>query len=377
MRIAVKRSLAWAMASVAVSGIALAVMLWSRAERNIDAKAAQAPDGNAPAAARDPGNGAVPPPAADPAQGLDRDHALWQICPSLWGDLSDDCVAELELRYADGSAEIDTPILPPPLLPPRTPITWRQAYADPAATRRTVAAALRNPECSVAMDQVRLDLREVCAADAMARFAILQHQCGTILLRGVDVYQRQQKDLSSKLEDSASLDVDEYRRLRTESWFESAWHVRKCRDAESTVTAWLPEFPAPSEDPLGNSHDQSLHLIMAAARLGSEWALAHMLGSEWALSRLPGSVARINAMAELDLATAYAARAMMTGSVESDRYLHYAMAAGYYAQMRGVSPHEIWLPAGECGSFGGRRCQAAIQEARRIVERGWQPMVDR
>ena len=68
-----------------------------------------------------------------------------------------------------------------PPFPPSTPITWCQVYADPAAMRRIVADALRNPECRVAEGQVRLDLREVCAADAIARLAILQQQCGVIL----------------------------------------------------------------------------------------------------------------------------------------------------------------------------------------------------
>ena len=375
LRIAAKRSIAWAVASAAMAGVAMAIMLWSRAERDIGAAAAEAPSGNASPEARDPGNGTDPPPAAattsvavaEPAQELDHD-TLWRLCPSLWGKFSDDCMAALEARYVDRPGQLRRFSMPP--FPPGTPITWRQVYADPAATRRIVADALRNPQCRVAEGQVRLDLREVCAADAITRLAILQQQCGVILEDTTDsTAQWLRESALSRLENDASLDSDEYHRRRTEEdegGFWGAWHVRKCRAAESTVTAWLPEFPAPPEDSDTRIHsgiyDQAKYLIPAAARRGSEWALARTLGS----------VAHINAMAELDLALAYAGRARKVGP-ESDLYLPYFIAAHHYAQLRGVQRHEMRLPV---GGFTAEQWQAAWRKAPRIIAQGWEPMVD-
>ena len=159
--------------------------------------------------------------------------------------------------------------------------------------------------------------------------------------------------------------------------------MQKCRAVESTVMAWLPELPLPRLGPKSRSYlikkstehgtryigtiqhlevtyDQSRHLIPAAARLGSEWALAHSLDS----------VAHINAMAQSDLAMAYAGRARKVG-VESDLYVPYVMAAYHYAQLRGVPPHKSWLPVGEVTE---EQWQAAWQEALRIVAQGWEPM---
>ena len=388
MPIAAKRSLAWAMALTAVAGVALAVMLWTRAERDLDAEMAEAPSENAPPA-RNPGNGTVPPSAAattsvavaEPAPELDHD-TLWRLCPSLWGELSDDCMAALEARYADRAAGLRDFDIPP--LPLSTSITWRQVYADPAATRRIVADALRNPECRVPEGQVRPDLGEVCAADAMTRFAILQQQCGLILLKKGSGASRQRiwESVSSSIENDKSLDFDEYHRHRTnidEDEFRGTWHVRKCRAAEPVVRAWLPEFPVPQEGPESRTYyegsmlvishemrtyDQGKHLIPAAARLGSEWALARTLDS----------AAHINAMAEFDLALAYAGRARKVGS-ESDHYPSYIMVAGFYAHLRGVSLHEFRLPRPKV-EFTEEQLQAAKEEVRRIVERGWEPMVD-
>ena len=88
---------------------------------------------------------------------------------------------------------------------------------------------------------------------------------------------------------------------------------------------------------------------------------------------LLGSISRTDAMVERTLAIACAELASKVGT-ESDRYLPYAMAANYYAQLRGAPPYETRLPA---GGFTQEQWQEALQEARRIVaRRGWEPMVD-
>ena len=388
MRVAVKRGVAGATAATVVAGVALAVMLWPHAERDINVKTAQALSGNAPPAARDFGNATAPPPAAATTSvaiakaAPELDHStLWRLCPSLWGDLSDDCMAALEARYAGKAAFLRNSSS---VLPPTTPITWHQVYADPAGTRRIVADALRNPECMVPEGQVRPDLREVCAADAMTRYAILQERCGLVLVEYRDDHKNQQEweDWLAHLDNDKSLDSDEYHRRRMkwdEIEFESAWHMQKCRAVESTVTAWLPELPLPRLGPkvrtyktktstefsfsmehLKVTYDQSEHLIPAAARLGSEWALARTLDS----------VAHINAMAKSDLAMAYAGRARKVGW-ESDLYMPYFALAHFHAQLRGVPRHEVRLPVGKITE---EQWQAAGREAERIVVQGWTPM---
>ena len=186
----------------------------------------------------------------------------------------------------------------------------------------------------------------------------------------------------SRLDNNKTLDFNEYHRRRIkwdEMEFLSAWHIQKCRAIESTVTAWLPELPLPRLGPkvrtyktktstefsfsmehLEVTYDQSEHLIPAAARLGSEWALAHTLDS----------VAHINAMAQSDLAMAYAGRARKVG-VESDRYVPYFMLAHFHAHLRGVPRHEVRLPIGR---ITAEQRQAAEREAERIVVQGWTPM---
>ena len=237
-------------------------------------------------------------------------------------------MAALEARYADEAAGLRYISMPPPF-PPSTSITWREVYADPAATRRIVADALRNPECRVPEGQVRPDLGEVCAADAMTRFAILQQQCGTILLKHNSDADRQWvwEEVSSRIENNKSLDFDEYHRRRTnldEDEFWGEWHVRKCRAARARRQGLAAGVSSAAGRPstriyregsmvgilhVMRTYDQGKHLIPAAARLGSEWALARTLDS----------AAHINAMAEFDLALAYAGRARKVGS-ESDHY---------------------------------------------------------
>ena len=51
------------------------------------------------------------------------------------------------------------------------------------------------------------------------------------------------------------------------------------------------------------------------------------------------------------------------------------MVAGFYAHLRGVSLHEFRLPRPKV-EFTEEQLQAAKEEVRRIVERGWEPMVD-
>ena len=66
-------------------------------------------------------------------------------------------------------------------------VTWRDALEDPVALRRTVADALADPQCRAVADALgsgegtaepyRHDLRERCAADAIARLSAFQYAC--------------------------------------------------------------------------------------------------------------------------------------------------------------------------------------------------------
>ena len=64
---------------------------------------------------------------------------------------------------------------------------WRLSLHDPEETRRTVVAALDDPQCRVGPPgEERPDLYEACAAEALIRFAEMQHSCVTVLGRDWD-----------------------------------------------------------------------------------------------------------------------------------------------------------------------------------------------
>ena len=163
---------------------------------------------------------------------------------------------------------------------------WRWPLADaPLGTRRTVAAALYNPECEVALaedwpGEIRAELREPCSAAAMIRLAELQDQCVERLHTDWESVRKQSKAMVEEISDSQE---------KYYHWIESDnkrqtylyWETYLCRKVPPEAFEWIEALPVPPGDPAASRHErppitQALDLYDAARRLGAEipdWAL--------------------------------------------------------------------------------------------------------
>ena len=235
------------------------------------------------AAAASPPEPSFPPKAdrrtadavVEPAAAPDDPDRLWEavrrLCPwppvpSSWEVLGEPCLAAMEDLHVDG---------------------WRRPLADALGTRRAVAAALRNPECRVALAQdwpgeTRPALREPCAAAAMMRLAELQENC----------VERLHTDWESVRVRSNAMVENSDSQEKYHRWIESDHKARAynysetylCRLVPPEAFEWVVALPVPPGDPTASRHErppitQALDLYDAARRLGAEIP-------DWALGRL-------------------------------------------------------------------------------------------
>ena len=138
---------------------------------------------------------------------------LQAACPSLVGKLAEECASALERRFAGNSMWYPRTVLLPEL-------TAADIFALTESTLAGVQTALSRPECRVPAGRFRTDLREICAADAMAKLALLHRKCS----EWVDA------------------DPDRTKRLHIETMLDEArWDVegvRECLD--------IPQVPSPA-----------------------------------------------------------------------------------------------------------------------------------
>ena len=222
---------------------------------------------------------------------------LWNLCPSPWSGIGEQCAAALDGRYQGepvGLAQLHKN----PMLWERSPpaasdgIEWRDVFADPEETREAATAALGREECHVPEGETRPDLGETCAADAIAKLAMLHEACVMPLVMHSDFNPWRAPGVEptwfgpsddqlderwaywiGRLDQDPSLSVEEYWDRRKEiddARFRFAWRLMRCKAVPETSLAWLESLPTPTGNPQ-NEH-QGGHLTGIAARLGSEWA---------------------------------------------------------------------------------------------------------
>ena len=271
---------------------------------------------------------AAPPAAATPdtapaqderAPGLDE---LRELCGQPWlGAFGPACLAALERRHAatpavpdtsfNGTAPVDTALFGPA-------ITWGEVFEDAGVALERVEAAMARPECRPAKRSLRLDLRNVCAADDMARLAILQSECEMLLFglgysdrlsptrwrderagannsqalwrlspappddgrrerAEIDGLERRQRMYANFPDHGSPADAAEHQRRRDqmdERWYGAMWRAGKCRALPPhMLTALEPSFLTRGVHGFPCEH----WLIEPAARLGSEWAISAAL----------------------------------------------------------------------------------------------------
>ena len=193
-----------------------------------------------------------------------RSACPWPPLPSSWEVLDEPCRSVMEIP--DDSS-------------------WWTPLGDALDTRRTVAAALGNPECAVALaddwpGELRPELREPCSAAAMVRLAEFQDQCVERL--HTDWEKVHAWSVASTL--SISDSQEEYHRLVEDDNRASAglyWETYLCRKVPPEAFEWIGALPVPPGDPTASRYErppitQALDLYDAARRLGAEipdWAL--------------------------------------------------------------------------------------------------------
>ena len=174
----------------------------------------------------------APPARADPAEVEDVETAIrrncpWPPTPSAWETLDRRCLSAMERRGANDQ--------------------WRFTFAvDPFETRRAVVAALDDPRCHIPAGEIRADLQEACAADAMVRLAALQMRCVYYLhWNPDDTYARGRQRLVQIAADA--LTQDEYYAEAAKQDMRAAnslWRFHVCRSVAGAVD-WVDAIPPP------------------------------------------------------------------------------------------------------------------------------------
>ena len=304
----------------------------------------------------------VPPIEGNAGErGLDIDYS----CSSVM-DRTPECFAALELRYLGEPADRWRT---EPVLAVSNPLTWREVFSNPLDARVAAASALSKPVCHVPNGRIRNDLKSTCAADEIAKLAVLHHACIAALRDDTTTDMSDWEHMwnleIARLDREASNQEDYYRRREDlkDHWYWLSWRLSKCRTVPAKALVFIESLESPSDDSQDVrrfAHGQTLELEALAARLGSEWAQAYYLGD----------AAHINALARFDIARAYAnlARRYYRGSPDQPAY---EIAAARHALRQGMPTHRIRLNLS--GYSPGVLSQASAR-ADQIVSRGWMPV---
>ncbi len=292
----------WALAAVGVAAFAALAAVWWPAGKGLAPRVDRPPSSNTPSL------DVVAAPPTDVGSEPGRDDAdvdvptvsleeMWHICPTLWSGIGEKCTQALDDRYLRepvGLAQLhDDPIGWERSQPAAFGgIAWRDVFVDPEETREAVLVALSREECHVGEGDMRPDLGETCAADQIARLAMLHEACvmPLVLHSGFNPWRAAGQEPTwigpsdaeldaywahwvDRLDADTSLSVEEYWDRRSEiddARFRFGWRLMRCKAVPEASLAWLDDLPRPTGDPQ-NQH-QGAHLTTMAARLGSEWA---------------------------------------------------------------------------------------------------------
>ena len=355
-----------------------------------------------------PAEGEAPSPAEPqpPAPSLER---LRELCgqPSL-GAFGPECLDALEQRYGTVPAVADlrhfytAPVFDPVLL--GRPPTWDDVFQDTEGALARVYDAMDRPECLPPEGELRFEHREACAADDMARLAILRLDCARLMFRlgysgevdiGVwegqpgdrdDFEERQRHWESHLLRLDRAADTADYRTRRDRmdgEWYAAMWRAGKCRALPIGVFTKLGPFGTVTGWPqIGPSQ----RLFETAARLGSEWALSVVLNKSYeeALPLDERSLAELQterpALAELLRLRRTYLRDWWNPARHRVTILMHAAAALAIGEAVNANIHAdaVWGPAKRFfpdGADEPDRATGVTLAARRLIGMGWTVVV--
>lgn len=199
----------------------------------------------------------------------------WPPLPSSWQVIDEPCLSVMDRLNLDDDSD-------------GAARGWREVLADPLGTRQAVAEALHRPECRVVLSadwpgEIRADLRETCAAEAMLRLASLQDKCVERLHTDWEKVEAQSQATVHRISDNQ----EEYHRLVESDQLAAAglyWETYKCRTVSLKAFEWIEALPEPPGDPTASRYNrppitQALDLYDAARRVGADIP-------DWAMGRL-------------------------------------------------------------------------------------------
>ena len=298
------------------------------------------------------------------------------LCPSPSSWASPECMAALDDRYWNRPVLCDAhsnlgndpyrPLWwPEPL---NDTVVWRQVFENPTALRTEVETATRDSSCRLRENQFRPDLRAVCAADAMARLGVLHRACRPALNWEANPYfdgwRSNWEERRIALEQTERDDYWQRVAELEDSELHFAWRLAKCRAVPEHALEPLSLLrPSSYYVARNNQRDQ---LVIAAARLGSVWAIG--VGSMWSSLGQGGKVA-VETWQDAPLPLAY----VHWGWGRRDR-LAYLLAARE-EDLAGEAPQFDWR--GLETAFTDEEISAARPIVRAIRERGWPPAAER
>ena len=210
---------------------------------------------------------------------------LKRLCPAPSEAVSEECYEALETRYVRRPVYCDLDSAPGAWrwfrrwspLPRKDVLVWADVFEDVAARRGKVEAAMADPTCRLHEHEFRAELRQPCAADAMTRLAVLHRACrGPLATEDAanPYFQGWQQAWAERRATIEELGDEDYWRLIAsleESELHFAWRMPKCRAVPKPVLEVLPKLRPPSFYAPADQYDL---LMVAAARLGSPWAIA-------------------------------------------------------------------------------------------------------
>ena len=290
-----------------------------------------------------------------PASRLPDVYEIRAACPSLIGEFTTECESALERRFAGEWRQRPRAFV--------AGVTDEEIFALDGSTYIAVRDALARRECRVPPGQMRPDLSESCAADAMARLGLLHFACDRWAARDPDGSARLR--LESRFEnerwevepDNAEwLDQEGYLASREHNElvaYERSWAYRKCRAMPTEALDWRglrfdhiadTEYVRHGPPWLASTHSGehmasyvaawlSNPLWEAAARLGSELAFDNLLGVKEQLGREPMA----GLFAAMEAHNPVFAQRKLSELVRDDTaMLAHAMAAQMLARLQGL-----------------------------------------
>ena len=298
---------------------------------------------------------------------------LKRLCPVPSEAVSEECLAALERRYVRRPVYCDLDSAPGQWrwyrrwqpLPRKEVLVWADVFEDVAAVRGKVEAAMADPACRLREHEFRADLRQRCAADAMARLAVLHRACrGPITMEDeanpyFHGWPLAWAERRATIEEHGDEDYWRLIARLEESELHFAWRMTKCRAVPKPVLEELAKLRPPSIYVPADQYDL---LMVAAARLGNPWAIARTAVS---IGIGIDAAVAIEMWPDAPLPLAYVAFAFQAASS-----LPYFLAARE-EDRHSEAPWFDWH--GFEQSVPAEEIKAAMPAAERIRAQGWPP----